>query len=39
LEHIVTLRFGGADDSGIKHILNGTGKAVVKGNMWAKSAN
>jgi hypothetical protein len=39
LQHIVTLRFGGAMGSGIQHILNGTGGAVNNGSMSARTPN
>jgi hypothetical protein len=39
LQHIVTLRFGGASGSGIRHIINGTGGAVNNGSMSAKTPN
>jgi hypothetical protein len=39
LQHIVTLRFGGASGSGIHHIINGTGGAVDNGSMSARTAN
>jgi hypothetical protein len=39
LQHIVTLRFGGASGSGINHIINGTGNAVNDGNMSARTPN
>ena len=32
LRHIVTLRFGGSKGSGIRHVLNGSGKAVDEKN-------
>jgi hypothetical protein len=39
MQHIVTLRFGGATGSGIQHILNGTGGAVNDGSMSARTPN
>ena len=39
IQHIVTLRFGGAGGSGINHIINGTGNAVGSNAMSARSAN
>ncbi|HEX3852793.1 MAG TPA: coagulation factor 5/8 type domain-containing protein [Polyangiaceae bacterium] len=39
IQHIVTLRFGGANGSGINHIINGTGNAVNSNAMSARSAN
>src|SRR6185503_9652191 len=39
LQHIVTLRFGGAKDSGIAHILNGTGGAADEKVRSAHTAN
>ena len=39
MQHIVTLRFGGAGGSGINHILNGTGGAVNASTMSARSTN
>jgi hypothetical protein len=39
LQHIVTLRFGGAAGSGINHIINGTGGAVSGSAMSARTPN
>jgi hypothetical protein len=39
LQHIVTLRFGGATGSGIDHIINGTGGAVSSSQMSARTPN
>src|SRR5262249_35966535 len=39
MQHIVTLRFGGAAGSGIHHIINGTGNAVQAGSMSARTPN
>jgi len=39
LQHIVTLRFGGAAGSGITHIINGTGNAVGTNAMSARTPN
>jgi hypothetical protein len=39
MQHIVTLRFGGASGSGIAHIINGTGNAVSSSNMSARTPN
>jgi hypothetical protein len=38
-QHIVTLRFGGAKESGITHIINGTGKAVNAKNKSSHTLN
>jgi hypothetical protein len=39
MQHIVTLRFGGASGSGINHIINGTGNAVNTSSMSARTPN
>jgi hypothetical protein len=39
MQHIVTLRFGGASGSGIQHIINGTGGPVDNSHMSARTPN
>jgi hypothetical protein len=39
MQHIVTTRWGGANGSGINHIINGTGGAVDSSHMSARTPN